>query len=177
MSTTELRTGQVHLQEWSGLWKASPNVSVMSEEEFDAAWKSLTSWLRERYAVDWIFQGQRHLFVDGDFGEDRERTLTVVIEVEDALTLGLLRFIQDWLRTHGRLWRVAVPIRSTRQDCILVYPEAIRVGIDPAADVRVFLEAARSTLAQTIEAGRKQFKLGPRRGYPPLPDMSDYETT
>ena len=175
MNTTEFRTGQIHFDEWSGHWQASPNVSVMSDDEFDATWKSLTSWLRQRYAVDWICQGQRHLFVDGDFDEARERTLTVVIEVEDALTVGLLRFIQDWLRMHGRLWRVAVPIRATRQDCILIYPEAIRVGSDPAADVRRFLEQARSTLAETIEAGRIQFSLGARRAHPPLPDMSDYE--
>jgi hypothetical protein len=139
----------------------------MTDEEWDAGWKSLRNWLRQRYAVDWIVGGQRHLCLDGDYAAP-ERSLKIIIEVPEALTVGLLKFVQAWLRKEGRLWRVFVPTDNTDENLIVVYPETICVNPQAEADLAAFVRQVRPRLVALIEQGRKEFGLR-KRPHPPLP--------
>lgn len=139
----------------------------MTDDEWDAAWKSLTDWLRQRYAVDWIVGGQRHLHVDGDYA-DPERSLLITIEVSGVLTTGFLGYVQQWLRVQTRMWRVFIPTDNTDANMVVVYPETICVNPEAESNLAAFLEGIRPRLEALIQQGRREFGL-PTRPHPPLP--------
>ncbi|MCP5524580.1 MAG: hypothetical protein H7A46_23880 [Verrucomicrobiales bacterium] len=139
----------------------------MTDDEWNANWNSLRHWLRQRYAVDWMVDKQRHLSVEGDYARP-ERSLTIYVSVAEALTFGLLKFVQDWLQKEARLWRVFIPTDNTDENLIVVYPEAIRANPEAEANLPDFVQRIRPSLATVIEEGRKQFGI-PTRPHPPLP--------
>jgi hypothetical protein len=86
-----------------------------------------------------------------------------------VLGLGFLRYLQQWLQTEARLWRVAIPTDNTDENLILVYPEEIKINESAERDLTNFLISIRPRLAEVIAKGREQFNL-PVRPHPPIPD-------
>jgi hypothetical protein len=165
--SAEYRSGPLRYCEWQGFWKATPEVSAMTDEEWDQACASLRQWLCGRYLAEWDTHWQRHCCVEGDFAEP-ERTIKIVIEVADVLTVDFLQFVQQWLREKGALWRVSIPTDNTDSNLILVYPDTIRINEQAESDVKEFLKTIRPSLAKLIEEGRRRFGIRPKP-IPPFP--------
>jgi len=166
-SPSEFRCGNLRFLEWPGFWKATPDASLMTEEEWDEGWASLTRWLSSRYLLEYKVGWQSHCWVEGDYAEP-ERTLKIIIAVDEVLTVGFLRFVQEWTRKEAPLWRVSVPTDNTDENLILVYPDAIRVNPIAESNLEAFVAKVRPCLAALIEDGRKQFGLS-KKPHPPLP--------
>jgi len=163
----DFRCGPLRAQEWSGFWKANPEASLLSDEEWEAAWNSLRQWLSRRYLVDFSVKWQRHCCVDRGVPET-ERTLKISILVGDMLATKLLEFVQRWLQQEATLWRVAIPVDNTKDNLILIYPQGVRINPTAEADFDGFISQVRPRLAMLIEEGRKQ--TGVRdKPIPPLP--------
>jgi hypothetical protein len=159
----QFHCGPSHATEWHGLWKATPEASP----EWDDAWASLKRWLSRRYVIDWQIKWQRHCCVDRALPET-ERTLKIIIEVADVLSVSFLVFVQQWLREQAPLCRVAVPVDNTDQNLILIYPEAIRINEPAEANLGQFIESMPPQLTAMIENGFQQLGLRPKP-IPPLP--------
>jgi hypothetical protein len=152
----------------------------MTPEEWEPAWESLTQWLAQKYLVTYSnaflpSQWQRHCWVEGDYAE-AERTLTLNIGVAEVLSVGFLRFIQEWLRRNGGAWRVAIPMDKA-ENFVMIYPEAIKINPAAEQDLEAFVRAARPELERIIREGpfgKKFFGLGDKP-YPPLPEEHQSE--
>lgn len=164
----EWRTGEPHLSEWKGLWKAMDDAPLMSQSEWERNWDSLRQWLSTRYYVDWSLEWQRHCYVEGECFRS-QRTLKISICVPDVLTLDLLKFLQDWLQKEAPLWRIIVPTDNTDENAIVVYPHTIRFALLSENDLEKFLCKMRPKLAAIIDAetraaGIKARPIAPLRG-------------
>jgi hypothetical protein len=164
----EFRTGCLRFSEWRGFWKANAEASLMADEEWDDAWDSLRTWLSQRYLVEWDIKWQRHLCVEGDYAEP-ERTIKVMIYVAEVLTVGFLRFLQEWLQKEAPLWRISVPTDNTDENLIMVYPEMLKINPRAEADVASFIAQARPRLAQLIQEEGTQMGLRPK----PVPPIRE----
>jgi len=95
--------------------------------------------------------------------------MKIIIEVAEVLRISFLQYIQEWLRSEARLWRVAIPTDNTAENLILIYPEVIKINEAAEQNIPYFLEVIRPRLAQIILEGRRQFNLQ-ERPHPPIPD-------
>jgi hypothetical protein len=163
----EFRCGTPRHIEWDGFWKASADASLLTEEESRQGRNSLRKWLSQQYLVDFEVERQRHCCVDKTYPET-ERTLKIIIEVAEVLTAHFLRFVQQWLRQEAPLWRVSIPVDTTDESVILVYPNVIRVNPTAEGHLEAFIEEVRPRLALLIEQGQKKFGIR-TKPVPPLP--------
>ena len=164
---TDFRTGTLTFSEWSGFWKVTPEATLVTDQEWDEAVKALRAWLSTRYLVEWSLDWRRHCCVEGDFAEP-ERTIKVTIEVAGVLSMGFLKFVQQWLQNSAPSWRISIPTDNTNKNLILVYPNAIRINPEAEADLDRFLTKIGPKLAKLIEDGRRRFNIRDKP-IPPLP--------
>jgi hypothetical protein len=149
-NNVDFRTGPLRNAEWEGFWKANPNETEMTGEEWDEKWVSLRKWLGNRYNLSPIPVRKRQCFVVDDYAIP-ERTLQIQIKDLEILTTEFLNYVQDWVRQEAPSWRVAIPTDDNVDTLILIYPEHIKINPEAENDLSKFCESIRPGMLQAIK--------------------------
>jgi len=154
----DFRTGPLRNAEWEGFWKSHPDDPPMTGEEWCEKWRSLNQWLSNRYNLTPIPVRKRQCYVWDDYAIP-ERSLTIQIEHPEILTKDFLEYVQEWVRSQAKSWRVIIPTDDNVDTLILIYPEAIRINPQAEKDLERFCKEIQAGTKAAIKRARREVGL------------------
>ena len=100
--SNQSRAGTPSRLEWGGLWKASSADRNVTRKEFEHRANQLADWLEVKYKISGTI---KDCYVRGDM-LSADRTQQIIVTNLDILTLEFLAYLQEWLRSGNRSWRI-----------------------------------------------------------------------
>jgi hypothetical protein len=127
------------------LWRCTLREPRLTEHRFDKNYRALDKWLNGRFVTGLPGTGA-DCYVRGDnFGD---KTQQVIIIKPGVLRVDFLRYLQEFLRAGWRDWRIMIATDGNVQNCILIYPDVIRINPAAEQDLEHFCELMRPELTR-----------------------------